>query len=103
MFSVERRTKEIGIRKVLGATVSGIFLLLTQNIVKLILLSFMVASPLAWYFVTQWLDNFAYKIDIGIITFIVAGAMTLSIALITIGFQSIKASIANPVKSLKYE
>ncbi len=103
IFVTERKVKEIGIRKVLGASVTGIVGLLSGDFIKLVLIASFIASPLAWYFMHNWLQDFAYRIDIGWWVFIVAGIAALLIALITISFQSIKAAIANPVKSLKTE
>lgn len=103
VFSVERRTKEIGVRKVLGASAASIVFLLTKNIASLIVLAFLIASPLAWYLIDHWLSTFAYKIEVTPITFLIAGAMTFVVALLTIGIQSLKAGITNPVESLKYE
>lgn len=102
-FSAEQRTKEIGIRKVLGATISGITTLLAQDFLKLILIALVIACPLAWYFMNQWLQDFAYHIDMQWWMFVVAGVLALGIAFLTIGFQSIKAALMNPVKSLRSE
>jgi len=102
-FVVVRKTKEIGIRKVLGASVSGIVQLLSKDFFKLIGIAIVIASPVAWYFMNDWLQNFAYRINISWSVFVLAAAMALLIALLTISFQAIKAAISNPVKSLRTE
>jgi putative ABC transport system permease protein len=102
-YTAEQRTKEIGIRKVLGASVSNITSLLSKDFLILVALSTVIAWPLAWYAMNKWLENFAYHIDLSPWVFIASGGMALVIALFTVSFQSIKAAIANPVKSLKSE
>jgi len=100
--SIQRR-KEIGIRKVLGASIQGIILLLSKDFAKLILLSILVAAPLAWFVLNKWVQNFAYQTDLGIGIFLIAGGFTLATALLTVSWQSVKAALMNPVKSLKNE
>jgi putative ABC transport system permease protein len=102
-YTAEQRTKEIGIRKVLGASVFGITSLLAKDFLKLVLLAILIASPIAWYFMNQWLADFAYRIDMEWWMFAVAGVAAVAIAFLTIGFQSVKAALANPVKSLRSE
>ncbi|MVM33909.1 FtsX-like permease family protein [Spirosoma sp. HMF4905] len=102
-FTAERRTKEIGVRKVLGASTGSIVGLLSKDFLKLVLIAIGIASPVAWYAMNRWLQNFAYKIDIGWWIFVLAGLLTLAIALLTVSFQSIKAALVNPVKSLRSE
>ncbi len=102
-FMAEQRTKEIGVRKVLGASAFSIVGLLSKDFLKLVLISILVASPLAWYAMSQWLRDFAYKIDIEWWVFALAGALAIGIALLTVSFQSIKAALMNPVKSLRSE
>ncbi|MCP4724993.1 MAG: FtsX-like permease family protein [bacterium] len=102
-FVAESRTKEIGIRKVLGANIPGMIVLLIREFIKLIILANIIAWPVAWISMNNWLSNYAYKIDLGISVFILAGSVSLLIALATISYQSIKASISNPVDSLRYE
>ena len=102
-YSTIQRTKEIGIRKVMGASVSNIVNLLSKDFLKLVGISFLVAAPVAWYFMHQWLKDFAYRVDIGWWIFLIAGATAVLIALFTISFQAIKAAMANPVKSLRSE
>jgi ABC-type antimicrobial peptide transport system permease subunit len=101
MFTAEQRTKEFGIRKVLGARMSTLFGLLSREFLLLVLIAFVVASPLAWWAMHQWLQNFAYHIDIEWWVFILAGIMALLIALLTVSFQALKVAVANPVKSLR--
>ena len=103
IFSTERRTKEIGIRKVLGASVSGIMVMLCKEIVGLILLALLVATPLAWYLMHGWLQGFAYRTPLNAWMFVAAGAAAIGIALLTVSFLAIKAAVADPVKSLRTE
>lgn len=103
LFSSEQRIKEIGIRKVLGASVASIVTLLSTDFFKLVLVSICIASPVAWYLMNRWLQSFAYKIDMEWWVFILAGFIILSVTLLTVFFQSIKAALLNPVKSLKME
>jgi putative ABC transport system permease protein len=103
IFSTGRRTKEIGIRKVLGATVPGIMVMLCKEIVLLIVLALLIATPLAWYFMHEWLQGFAYRTSLSGWMFAAAGAAAIGIALLTVGFQAMKTAMANPVKSLRTE
>jgi putative ABC transport system permease protein len=103
MFSTEQRTKEIGIRKVLGASVSQIIMLFSRDFLRLVWIAILIASPIAWYAMNQWLQSFAYKIDIAWWIFALSGAGALVITLLTVSFQSIKAALMNPVKSLRSE
>jgi putative ABC transport system permease protein len=103
MFTTEKRTKEIGIRKVLGASLTNILIMLSSEITILIIIALMVASPIAWFFMQKWLQSFAYRTDLSLWVFILAGMGALLIALVTISFQAIKAAIANPVESLRTE
>jgi putative ABC transport system permease protein len=102
-FAIAQRSKEIGIRKVLGANVAGIVGLLSRDFLKLVLISILIATPLAWYFMNKWLQDFAYRIYVHWWVFIAAGVIAIFIALITVSIQSIKAAIVNPVKSLRTE
>ena len=102
-FTAEQRTKEIGIRKVLGASVTSIVALLSKDFLKLVLIAIIVATPIAWYAMNEWLADFAYKIDISWWVFALAGWLALGIALLTVSFQAVKAALMNPVKSLRSE
>jgi putative ABC transport system permease protein len=103
LFATAQRTKEIGVRKVLGASVSNIVLLLSKDFIRLIIIAFVIASPVAWLVMNKWLQDFAYRINIEWWVFAIAGMLSILIALATISFQAIKAAIANPVKSLRTE
>jgi putative ABC transport system permease protein len=102
-FTTGQRIKEIGIRKVLGASVTGIVTLLSKDFLKLVVLAFIIAAPLAWYVMHRWLQDFAYQVDIKWWMFVLAGLAAIVIAFMTISFQAIKTAIANPVKSLRTE
>jgi len=102
-FMAEQRNKEIGIRKVLGASVSGITAMLSKDFVKLVIISIIVASPVAWWAMTKWLQDFAYRISISWWMIAIAGLSAIVIALLTISFQSIKAALTSPVKTLRAE
>jgi ABC-type antimicrobial peptide transport system permease subunit len=102
-YIAESRIKEIGVRKVLGASVLSIAQLLSVDFIKLVVVSVIIASPIAWYAMNRWLETYAYRTNIGWNIFLVAGLIAIAIALATISFQSIKAAIANPVKSLRTE
>lgn len=102
-FMANQKTKEIGIRKVMGASVRSIVLLFSKEFVLLIVIGFILAAPFAWYLSNQWLNQFAYKIDIGPVIFVVGLIVTFLIAVATVGYRSMKAAMANPVNSLKYE
>ena len=102
-YSAEQRTKEIGIRKVLGSSVKGIITLLSKDFIRLVAVAIIIATPLAWWVMNKWLQNFAYRINIRWWIFFIAGALALIIALLTVSYQAIKAAVANPVKSLRTE
>ncbi len=103
IYIIRQRTKEIGIRKVLGASILGIVILLSKDFLKLVLIAILIASPLAWYVMNRWLQDFAYKIVMPWWAFVLAGLLAVSIALLTVSFQSIKAALMNPVRSLRSE
>ncbi len=102
-FTAEQRTKEIGVRKVLGASIQGITRLLAGDFLKLVVVAILIASPIAWWLMNQWLTGFSYRITIGWWVFVLAGVASIGIALVTVSFQTIKAAMANPVKSLRTE
>lgn len=103
LFTAEKRAKEISIRKILGASVTNIAAMLSKDFITLVVIALLIASPVAWYFMNEWLQSFAYRINISVWVFVLAGLTVMLIALLTISFQSIKAAIANPVKSLRTE
>jgi putative ABC transport system permease protein len=102
-YMAEQRTKEIGVRKVLGASVSSVWLLLSKDFMVLVLIGCFVATPLAFYFMNNWLQQYDYRITIGPSVFILSALMAIVITLITVSFQAIKAALANPVRSLRSE
>jgi ABC-type antimicrobial peptide transport system permease subunit len=99
----QNRVKEIGVRKVLGASVAGVTTLLSKDFLKLVMISFVIASPIAWWAMSKWLDGYNYRINISIWVFVIAALLTIVISIITVSFQAIKAAMANPVKSLRSE
>jgi putative ABC transport system permease protein len=103
VFSIDRRTKEIGIRRVAGAKSSEILLLLNMEFIKWVLVAFIVATPIAWYTMHNWLQNFVYKTELSWWIFLLAGIIAFGIALLTVTWQSWKAAIRNPVEALRYE
>jgi putative ABC transport system permease protein len=102
-FMAEQRNKEIGIRKVLGASTTSITTLLSKDFVRLVLIAFLIASPVAWWAMNRWLEDYQYRITIGWWMFAAAALLVVCIAFITVSFQSIKAALANPAKSLRTE
>jgi putative ABC transport system permease protein len=102
-YTAERRIKEIGIRKVLGANVTGLASLLSTEFIKLVIVSILLACPIAWYAMSSWLQNYAYRVSVQWWVFAAAGTAAIIIAVITVSFQSIKAAMMNPVKAIKAE
>jgi len=102
-YAAQRRIKEIGIRKVLGASVNGLVFLLSKEFLRLVIIALLIASPIAWFFMNNWLQDFAYRINIRWWVFGAAALVAITIAMLTVSFQAIKAAIANPVKSLRSE
>ncbi|MFQ5569479.1 MAG: ABC transporter permease [Rhodothermales bacterium] len=102
-FTAEQRKKEIGVRKALGASIPQIVLLLSKEFTKLVLIAFVVAAPVAYFAMNDWLQDFAYQTSLGVGTFLIAGILALAIAWLTVSYQSVKAAVANPVESLRYE
>jgi putative ABC transport system permease protein len=102
-YTAQVKTKEIGIRKVLGASVASLTNLLTREFLVLVLIAFLIASPIAWLAMNSWLQNYAYRIEIGWWIFLITGLSILVITIITVGFQAVRAGMSNPVKSLRTE
>jgi putative ABC transport system permease protein len=102
-FSAERRMKEFGVRKVMGASETGLVMLMYKEFVVLIMISFLIASPLAWYFSNEWLSNFAYRVDVGPVAYGMSIVLITLIALATVGYHSINAARTNPIKVLRSE
>jgi len=102
-YAAEQRVREIGIRKILGASVNNIARMLSIDFLKLVLISSVIAFPIAWWAMHKWLEDFAYRVSISWWIFFVSGVLALLIAVLTVAFQAIKAGVANPVKSLRTE
>jgi putative ABC transport system permease protein len=103
LFAAERRKKEIGIRKVLGANVGNLVLLLSKEFIGLVMLAFLIASPIAWWAMSRWLNGFAYRIPLSLSLFLMAGLCGIAIAILTVSYQTTRVARANPVESLKTE
>jgi putative ABC transport system permease protein len=103
LIVMEQRTKEIGVRKVLGASIPELVYALSKDFVKLVIIAILIASPAAWYFMQKWLDNYSYRVEINPLIFLSVGAVAVLIAIVTVSFQSIRAAMVNPVKSLRSE
>jgi putative ABC transport system permease protein len=103
IFSAQRRTKEICIRKVVGASVLELIFMVSKDFTKWVLLANLIAWPVAWYAMSKWLQNFAYRIDLTIWPFLLSGLAALAIALITVSWQAVRAATTNPVEALRYE
>jgi putative ABC transport system permease protein len=102
-YTAQVRTREIGVRKVLGAGVGGIVTLLAKDFIRLVLIAIIIATPMSWYLMNKWLNDFAYRINVGWLVFVISGVTAILVAIVTISFQAVKAAIANPVKSLRTE
>lgn len=102
-YAIQQRTKEIGVRKVLGASVTNIALLVSNQFIRLVIIAFVIAAPLAWFVMNKWLQDFTYRINISWLIFALTGIIILLIAILTVSFQSVKAALSNPVKSLRTE
>ena len=102
-YTTSLRTKEIGVRKVHGASVTGVTILLSKEFTKLVLVAFVLAAPVGWWMMNNWLQSFAYRITLGAGSFLLAGGAALTIAWLTVSYQSIKAARADPIRSLKSE
>jgi len=102
-YMAENRIKEIGVRKVLGASVGGITTLLSKDFLKLVMISFVIASPVAWWMMNQWLQDYPYHVNIQWQVFAIAGLLSFIISVATVSYQAIKAAVANPVRSLRTE
>jgi putative ABC transport system permease protein len=102
-FTVEQRTKEIGVRKAMGSSVAGIYVVISREIVILVSISALIACPLIYYIAEKWLQNFFYRINLGVFSFIAGLTIALGISLITISYRILKTAIINPAQSLKYE
>ncbi|MES1249258.1 MAG: FtsX-like permease family protein, partial [Chitinophaga rupis] len=103
VYTAERRVKEIGIRKILGASVQSVVNLLSKDFLKLVILSAVISFPIAWWAMSKWLNDFAYRVPMDAWVFLIAGVLAIVIALVTVSFQAIRAAMANPAKSLKAE
>ncbi len=102
-FMILQRTKEIGVRKVLGASVPGIVMMISREFVKWVVIANLIAWPIAYFALNTWLDNFAYRIELGWWVFVLASGLALVIVLLTVSSQAIRTALANPVESLRYE
>jgi putative ABC transport system permease protein len=102
-FSAENRRKEIGIRKVLGARISNLTLLLSKDFIKLVFISILIATPIAWWAMSKWLQAFPYRVTMSVWMFVLAGSIAVLIAVLTVSAQALKAAFANPIKSLRTE
>ena len=103
IFTTELRTKEIGIRKINGATISEVITILNITLVKLVVIAFLISAPVGWYAMHKWLQTFAYRTELSWWIFVLAGFLTLGIALVTVSWQSLRAATSNPVEALRYE
>ena len=102
-FTAEQRTKEIGIQKVLGASVTGVVVLLAKDFLKLVILANVIAWPIAYFALRKWMQSFAYQAGVGIWVFVLTAILAIGIALFTVSFQSIKAAVSKPIDAIKYE